>query len=102
MATLYDTDDASLWAGEFCRIFNGKMVMTDEYNDAVDHGPVTPEVMTSWFAAAMSIAIAFHAARELEPPEDEPEAFDPPEDDIRDEDKEAFMEGFGEGRPQSE
>ena len=111
MATLMDTDDAMIWAEEFCRIFNGKMIAADELSSALEHGPVTPGTMVGWFANAMQVAVnlaeerRLHAAGELTPAEQflkdwEESHPEPVDDDVRDEEKQAFVEGFEEGRPE--
>jgi hypothetical protein len=51
--TLLDTDDAMLWAEEFCRIFVGKVVTTEE-SEGADVG-----LMVSWFANAIETGRRF-------------------------------------------
>ena len=62
--TLMGTDDAMVWAEEFCRIFNGKMIAADEFNHT-EPGPVDPGTMVSWFANAMQVAVTLNRTREL-------------------------------------
>ena len=121
--TLMGTDDAMVWAEEFCRIFDGKEVSTHEFADGTV--VVDPGLMVGWFANAMQVAIDLHAGREaarqpnvapqrsIEHPEDwDDEQFrSPPNDDIidlvealqRDEEEarareDEFVRGFDEGR----
>jgi hypothetical protein len=51
--TLLNTDDAMLWAQEFCRIFEGTVVSAVE----TDEPSVDPGTMVGWFANAMQTAI---------------------------------------------
>ena len=46
---LLQTNDAMVWAEEFCRIFAGKRVATEDSGGAVD-----PGLMVAWFANAMA------------------------------------------------
>jgi hypothetical protein len=118
--TLLGTDDAMVWATEFCRIFNGKLVVADEFNHT-NPGPVDPGTMVSWFANAMQVAINhaekrwLHARGELTQteqflktweeehpdPEDDSGHSDNPDDELEDAVtlEEQFLEGFQEGRP---
>jgi len=110
--TLMGTDDAMIWAEEFCRIFNGKLVVADELNHT-EPGPVDPGTMVSWFASAMQVAIDhaekrwLHARGELTQTEtflktwDEEHGDDDSEEVLEDAVtlEEQFLEGFQEGRP---
>lgn len=87
--TLLSTDDPMVWAEEFCRIFNGKMVKqggpdtTDEINEGG---------MVAWFANAMQTALDIKARRaEIH----EKEA---PVGTVPEVQREAFVEGFEDGR----
>lgn len=62
--TLMGTDDAMVWAEEFCRIFNGKIVMADEFNHT-EPGPVDPGTMVGWFANAMQVAVNLYEVRRI-------------------------------------
>jgi hypothetical protein len=75
---LLGTDDAMVWAEEFVRIFEGQIV-SDE-NEAVNVG-----LMVAWFANAMQTAIYLHEERKRQATVAQ---------------KEAFVEGFQEGRPE--
>jgi hypothetical protein len=122
--TLLGTTDAMVWSREFCRIFNGKMIAADEMSAAPQGGPVTPGTMVAWFANAIELGRTT-GRRELCPHKwvplgndlyscrdcgsttsEEPEALgelEAEEDDrfhVRESEKEAFVEGFREGRPQ--
>jgi hypothetical protein len=78
--TLLGTNDAMVWAEEFCRIFDGKMITAATHpNDDVDAG-----AMVGWFANAMQTAINFYERQALT---------------AKEEQQEAFIEGFQEGRP---
>ena len=105
--TLLATDDAMVWAEEFCRIFSGKMIMADEFNDA-EHGPVTPGTMVGWFAGAMVTAINLYERKKLGQKDGEQQEIDklPEESEYVEMDptgpitlEESFVEGFQEGRP---
>jgi hypothetical protein len=76
--TLLGTDDAMVWAEEFCRIFNGFTISTAD-KDGLNVGPGT---MVGWFANAMQTALNLQEEEEEEPPSLE----------------EHFREGFDEGR----
>lgn len=113
--TLLGTDDAMIWAMEFCRVLHGKMIMStvgipDEEGDGkfaahyIDEGG-----MVGWFANAMQTAISLYERRKLHEKgelteaelflktwdEEHPEA--EPDDGATLE--EQFLEGFQEGRP---
>jgi hypothetical protein len=49
---LMSTDDAMVWAEEFCRLFNGKTVTMSEDENQIDAG-----LMVGWFANAMQVAV---------------------------------------------
>jgi len=57
--TLLGTNDAMVWAEEFCRIFNDKTIVSGN-----DSGRFVNEgTMVSWFANAMQTAINIHEQR---------------------------------------
>jgi hypothetical protein len=109
--TLLNTDDAMLWAEEFCRIFKG-WTITDVPQDA--HGIVDQGGMVTWFAGAMQTAVNMYERRKLHEKGEltEVEQFiktwdeEHPEGDDEEQDptgeitlEESFVEGFQEGRP---
>jgi len=111
--TLLATDDAMVWAEEFCRIFNGKMVAADEYSGG-PHSPVDPGTMVAWFAGAMQTAVNLYERKKLHEKgelteteqflktwdEEHPEGeYIEPDDTQEITLEESFVEGFGEGRP---
>ena len=126
--TLMGTDDAMVWAEEFCRIFNGKIVMADEFNPG-QNSPVDPGTMVGWFANAMQVAVNLYEVRrvhaaggrteveeflarepwkddegtieEVEEDEDVARLAEALDRDEREEQERKFVEGFNEGRPQS-
>jgi hypothetical protein len=56
MATLLDTNDAMVWAEEFCRIFEVYVVHTStDLTNAPRHF-VDEGTMVGWFANAMAVA----------------------------------------------
>src|SRR5580765_1394715 len=55
MTTLIDTDDAMIWAEEFCRIFDGHTIVAKPTN--LPQGTVDAGNMVSWFANAMQTAV---------------------------------------------
>jgi len=57
---LHNTDDPSVWAEEFCRLFHGKIVTILESREEVD-----PGLMIGWFANAMMVAINHYERRKL-------------------------------------
>jgi len=73
--TLLSTDDAMVWAEEFCRIFQGHTVVNDDYiadggwhSEAPDlggKGDVDPGLMVGWFANAMQTAVNQYERRKL-------------------------------------
>jgi hypothetical protein len=111
--TLLSTDDAMVWAEEFCRIFNGKIVAADEYSGG-EHGPVDPGTMVGWFAGAMVTAINLYERKKLHEKGEKTEveefidrwdAEHPDGEDVEQDPtgeitlEESFVEGFREGRP---
>jgi hypothetical protein len=115
--TLLATDDAMVWAEEFCRIFDGFMVSQDPHGQQV----VDPGLMVGWFANAMQTGInqdhqrKLHERGELteteqflkrwdeDHPEGEYEEQDPTGEIVLDEAvtlEEQFLDGFQEGRKQ--
>ncbi|MET0786299.1 MAG: hypothetical protein ABWY25_06295 [Paenisporosarcina sp.] len=59
-----NTDDAMVWAEEFCRTFNGKhVVRVDTGFDSEDQ--VDPGLMVGWFANAMQAGINQYERRRL-------------------------------------
>ena len=78
--TLLGTDDAMIWAEEFCRIFKG-WTITDEQQDV--QGIIDPGAMVAWFANAMQTAVNMYERQKLQ---------------AKEEQQEAFLEGFEEGR----
>ena len=67
--TLLGTADAMVWAEEFCRIFDGKTIRTEDINTFSD--PVTVGTMVGWFANAMQTALNLDKARRREVKEKE-------------------------------
>jgi hypothetical protein len=107
--TLLGTDDAMVWAEEFCRIFDGKTVSSEE----TPLTTVDPGLMVGWFANAMQTAVAAEDRRRIHAAggKTEVEEFlhtwhmEHPEDDVVDEDEDErivledqFIEGFYDGR----
>ena len=87
--TLLGTDDAMIWAQEFCRIFAGHTIVNDDYGGPVQGGIISPGTMVGWFANAMATAINMLPDMADEDEEDtEPHPLEKP-----------FLEGFNEGRP---
>ena len=109
--TLLGTDDAMVWAEEFCRIFKG-FTITDVPQNV--HGIVDQGSMVAWFAGAMQTAVNMYERRklhekgELTETEQFLEAWDEEhpdsEEDLEDAVtlEEQFLEGFKEGRPETE
>lgn len=60
--TLMATDDAMVWAQEFCRIFDGFVI--EGGNEAA--GFVNEGGMVGWFANAMVVAVVKHEERRLQ------------------------------------
>jgi hypothetical protein len=85
--TLMNTTDAMVWAEEFCRIFNGKVISMTEDDGGVDAG-----TMVGWFANAMQVAINMKERRDRIEEEQAPLGAVP--ETVR----EAFVEGVEEGR----
>ena len=82
--TLLGTDDAMIWAEEFCRIFKGAIVGTPEGNVSNAQVYLDEGTMVGWFANAMQTAVNLYERRALT---------------AKEEQQEAFIEGFQEGRP---
>lgn len=115
--TLLSTDDAMVWAQEFCRIFRGRMIIAEGDESLQVQGFdlqfVDEGGMVAWFANAMQTAVNVYERRKLhEKGELTPaEAFikkwemdHPPVDEPVDEEdaaalEEQFLEGFKDGRP---
>lgn len=120
---LLGTDDAMVWAEEFCRIFKG-CTITDVPQDV--HGIVDQGTMVGWFANAMGVGESFFRSRRIvtahRNDDDTIEIVgDLPNEivisrellelmidqhnrsirgtNVPDDQKDAFMEGFNEGRP---
>jgi hypothetical protein len=58
LSRLHATDDAMVWAEEFCRIFAGKRIITERHgghSDSKQH--VDEGTMVGWFANAMQTAV---------------------------------------------
>jgi hypothetical protein len=97
--TLLGTTDASLWAEEFCRIFQGKII-----GGPIAKGDVDEGTMLSWFANAIETGRDAGAnwALDAEPEEveeaEEIEEEDSDDDEIEPTLEEKFKEGFDEGR----
>ena len=85
--TLLGTDDPTVWAHEFCRIFNGAVVVVGEQDAS---GLVDESTMIGWFANAMQTAI------NMLPDMAEDEEEEPLDLGVF---EEKFIEGFQEGRP---
>jgi len=81
---LMNTDDPELWAEEFVRIFDGKVV-----GDDIEEGD-----MLVWFANAMQVAIDVHGARKLRIESAELSVTDGVPESARD----GFVEGVNDGR----
>ena len=79
--TLLGTDDAMVWAEEFCRIFNGYTITAEPDLETVNS--LDPGTMVGWFANAMTTAVNLYERKKL---------------NAKEEQQEAFMEGFQEGR----
>jgi hypothetical protein len=79
--TLLGTDNASIWAEEFCRLFDTFVIVND---DGGGEHVVDPGTMIGWFANAMQTAVNMYERRALT---------------AKEEQQEAFVEGFQEGRP---
>lgn len=77
---LLGTDDAMVWAEEFCRIFDNWIIESGNEAD----GFVSEGMMVGWFANAMQTAITLHEERKQRATQSQ---------------QEAFVEGFLEGRP---
>jgi len=60
---LMATRDAMIWAQEFCRIFNGYVIMTDEVSDPGGLKSIDPGTMVGWFANAMAVQEQFDRAQ---------------------------------------
>ena len=54
MSTLNDTTDAMVWAEEFCRIFQGRLIITEDKPYGIGPG-VDESTMVTWFANAIEI-----------------------------------------------
>jgi hypothetical protein len=87
--TLLATTDVEIWASEFCRIFKGHVIFpTEEHvgGKVVDEG-----TMIGWFAnLAETVKVKYE--REL--------MARLATENVTDEEKEAFIAGFKEGRPE--
>jgi len=113
--TLLATDDAMVWAEEFCRIFHGRVVTMTEDDGGVDAG-----LMVAWFANAMQVGINLYERKklhekgelteteqflqrwDLDHPHGDEEEQDPTQEIVLDEAvtlEEQFLEGFKDGRP---
>jgi hypothetical protein len=60
--TLLNSDDAMIWAQEFCRIFDGKTVVDFEPADGKVNA-IGPGTMVGWFANAMVVGEQFAIKR---------------------------------------
>jgi hypothetical protein len=122
--TLLATDDAMVWAEEFCRIFKGWTIVP-QANATVSgvptpHGIVDEGGMVAWFANAMQVAVNQYERRKLhekgelteteqflqrwdmDHPHGDDEEGDPTQEIVLDEAvtmEEQFLEGFRDGRP---
>ena len=90
--TLMGTDDAMVWAEEFCRIFDGKTITADEGDEGVGPGS-----MVAWFANAMQVAIDMYERRKLRTKEPNQAT-----EHVPDTAREAFVTGVEDGREISE
>jgi hypothetical protein len=52
VSTLNDTTDAMVWAEEFCRIFQGRLIITEDKPYGIGPG-VDESTMVTWFANAI-------------------------------------------------
>lgn len=100
--TLLGTNDAKIWAEEFCRIFDGFMIVYPGEAEAPQD--VDQDTMVTWFANAMQTAVNMYerralSAKDLVEEVEEVEIFDQDEDLTL---EESFMEGFQEGREDGE
>ena len=88
---LMDTDDPMVWSEEFCRIFNGKTITMNQDADGID-----PDTMVGWFADAVQVALDMKERR------DEIHANEAPVGMVPEAQRDAFVEGFEEGREADE
>jgi hypothetical protein len=116
--TLLSTDDAMVWAEEFCRIFDGWIVRQHTWADH-DH-EINAGGMVTWFANAMQVAVNQYERRKLhekgelteteqflqrwdmDHPHGDDEEGDPTQEIVLEEAEtleEQFLEGFRDGRP---
>ena len=92
--TLLNTDDAMVWAAEFCRIFDGKTISVEAPDTDPDY--INVGTVVGWFANAMETAKNLaERRREIDqakaPVGAVPQVMDEGQ-------KAAFVEGFEEGR----
>lgn len=88
---LLSTDDAMVWATEFCRIFDGRTITAATHpNDDVDAGS-----MVAWFANAMQTAIDQYERKKLR---DAELTRVRSTQGVPDQAPDAFIEGFEDGR----
>ena len=62
--TLMNTNDAMVWAEEFCRIFNGRLIITKDKPYGIGPG-VDEGMMVGWFANAMGVGEMFYRQRRV-------------------------------------
>ncbi len=93
--TLLNTDDAMVWAEEFCRIFDGFIIGQFDLADPTTKG-VDPGTMVGWFANAMQTAVnQYERMRDSELREARKTAAT---EHVREQEIAAFDEGVADGR----
>ena len=63
--TLMSTDDAMVWAEEFCRIFDGHMIGQEAVSYTDNHQRINEGLMVGWFANAMQVAVNMYETRRV-------------------------------------
>jgi hypothetical protein len=93
---LLSTDDPMVWAEEFVRIFRGAVVGSPEGNVASSRVYIDAGAMVVWFANAMQVALDIKAQQ------DEIDSNVAPIGQVPEAHREAFIEGFEDGRQPSD
>lgn len=96
--TLLSTDDAQVWAEEFCRIFNGRTIVGED-TGGTDDEFVDLGTMTGWFANAMQTAVNQYERKKMR--DDELRRVRATEG-VPETAREKFVEGFTDGREEPE